>query len=179
MKKILILIPVIFLFIAGCSKKEEQTNTNTNNNTTQPPVQQTPVPTQTEKKQDTVKTPDEKKETGKKEQTANSNATRVTFAAGETQVILDGKKSSFNDKRVYVFSAKKGQVLLTRVMSKDTKANIRIGKIISPSGKEEGPFDIKIKYELEETGDWKIELGEYKNPGEPWKGDYQLLVSVN
>jgi LAS superfamily LD-carboxypeptidase LdcB len=177
MKKFLIfLIPSVIITIAGCSKKEEQTNTTNN---TQPPVQQqtTPVPTQTEKK-DTTKLVEQKKESNSKEKT-NPAPYRVIFPAGETQVILNGKKTTFTEQPEYVVSGKAGQSILIRVMSKDTKSNISIDKIISPSGKVAGPYSVKMKYDIEETGDWKIVLGASNNPPDPWKGDYQILIAVN
>lgn len=168
------LITAMIITTAGCSKKEEQNNAKNN---TQPSVQQAPptAPTQTEKK-DTIKQIEQKKEEKNK---SNIAPIRVIFPAGETQVILDGKKTTFTEQPVYLVSGRAGQSILTRVMSKDTKSNIRIEKIISPTGKEVGPFGVKIKYDLNETGDWKIILGDSKYPPEPWKGDYQILVTVN
>lgn len=61
---------------------------------------------------------------------------------------------------------------------KEPNANIRIAQIISPSGKAEGPFGVKAKFDFNESGDWTIVLSENQMSGDPWKGEYKLMISI-
>lgn len=195
MKKIFPIITVIAcIILTGCSKKEEKPETTTEKKTDNTTTQTTPVPTitNTEKAPDANASTEEKKqqeqdgkEPEKKETELRdkSGAIRVKFPAGATEIMLNGKINGFGDKITYVVEARKGQTLLTRVMSaypeKNPDANIRLSQIISPSGKIEGPFGVKITLNLTESGDWKIVLGEDQMAGNPWKGEYKLLISIN
>lgn len=173
-----LILPVIFLLfiLNGCAKKEEKNNNVTKKDSV---VNTTPIPTVINKPDTTNQTQDKNENKEPEKQTKEKSAvTRVNFPAGETQVILDGKINGINDKIIYVVSGKKNQSILARVMAKDANANIRVGQIISPSGKIAGPFDIKIKYDLEETGDWQVTIAEYPDKNS-WKGDFQILLSLN
>ena len=180
MKKLFpLIIIIVSLLLIGCSKKDDKTETTNKPQETTTPPSTTPVPTQTEKKEEPNKSAEEKKTPEKNVQSDKSGPIRVTFPIGTAQVILPGKMNGISDKKTYVCDAKKNQTMLIRVMSKDSKANIRIAQIISPSGKSDGPFSIKMKYDLDEAGDWKFILGENQMAGEPWTGDYEVLISIN
>lgn len=185
MKKIsFILFLSCLVYFTGCTKKDEKSDTTTKpQETTTPPPSTTPVPTQTEKKEEPVKSVEEKKETEKKESLRDkSGAIRVSFPAGSTEVMLNGKINGISDRISYVVDAKKGQSMITRVMAaypeKEPNANIRIAQIISPSGKAEGPFGVKAKFDFNESGDWTIVLSENQMSGDPWKGEYKLMISI-
>lgn len=175
MKKItLYLILSLMICFTGCTKKEEKPVTTT------PPVT---TPTQTEKKEEPNKPVEEKKESEKNEVRDKSGDIRVNFPDGTTIVNLKGKINGLKDKITYVIEVKKNHTLLTRVSAaepeKNPDANIRIEKIIRPSGKSEGPFGVKIKYDLDEVGDWKIVLSGDETAGKSWTGEYNLMITVN
>lgn len=177
MKKITsYLVLSLMICLTGCTKKEEKPVTIT------PPVT-TPVPTQTEKKEEPVKPIEEKKESENKEIRDKSGAIRVNFPAGTTIVNLKGKINGLQDKITYVVEAKKNQIILIKVIAaepeKNPDANIRIEKLIRPSGTSEGPFGVKIKYDLDEAGDWKIVLSGDETAGKSWKGEYNLMITLN
>jgi len=181
MKIIITAALLSFALLTGCGKKEEKTDTSGTQTTPQTtPSTTTPqTTTPTEKKETANTSTEEKKEPEKKDELRDkSGAIRVKFPAGATEVTLNGKINGFGDKVTYVFECSKKQMLLTRVSATDEKANIRIEQIISPSGKADGPFDTKIRYDLTETGDWKIVLGENQMAGNPWKGEFKLLISI-
>jgi hypothetical protein len=176
-KVILYLLLLCFICFTSCSKKEDKTET-----TIKPSETTTPVPSQTEKKEEPIKTAEQKNETVKKEELKEkSGAIRINIPPGSSEVFLDGKINGLKDRITYVVEAKKGQVMLTRVMAaypeKEPNSNIRIEQIISPSGKIEGPFGAKIKYDFEESGNYKIVLSENEMVS-PWKGEYKLRVII-
>lgn len=184
MKKIFpVFAVVISLIIIGCSKKEDKPESTTEKKTESVT---TPTPSGTTNKTDTNASTEEKeqqkkdsKEPEKKESLRDkSGAIIVKFPAGATQVTLNGKINGFGEQITYVFEAKKGQKLFANVMSVEMNANIRISQIISPTGKADGPFGEKTNYNLSESGDWKIVLSENQMAGDPWKGEYQLLISI-
>ncbi len=185
MKKIsFILFLSCLIYFTGCTKKDEKSETTTKpQETITPPPSTTPVPTQTEKKEEPVKSIEEKKETEKKESLRDkSGAIRVNFPAGATEVMLNGNINGMNERITYVVEVTKGQGMITRVMAaypeKEPNANIRIAQIISPSGKAEGPFGVKAKFDFNESGDYKIVLSENQMAGDPWKGEYKLMISI-
>lgn len=175
MKKITLSVILLFLIcLSGCTKKEEKTGT------TNPPVT---TPPQTEKKEEPNKPVEEKKESENIEIREKSGAIRVNFPDGTTIVNLKGKINGLKDKITYVVKVKQNQTILTRVSAaepeKNPDANIRIEKLIKPSGKSEGPFGVKIKYDFDEAGDWKIVLSGDEAAGKSWTGEYNLMITVN
>lgn len=184
MKKIVPIFVIIISFILmGCSKKEEKPETTTEKKTettTQSPSTITEkAPTANGSIEEKVQQKNDSKEPEKKDELRDkSGAIRVKFPAGATQVTLNGKINGFGEHITYVVEAKKGQKLFTNVMSVDMNANIRISQIISPSGEGDGPFGPKTQYDLTENGDWKIVLSENQMAGDPWKGEFQLLISI-
>lgn len=172
-----VLVIIICVTLIGCSKKEEKTDTATQK--TEAPKTTTPPGTTTDKKETANSSSEEKKESDKKEELRDkSGAIRVKFPAGATQITLNGKINGFGEHITYVVEAKKGQKMFVNVMSVEMNSNIRISQIISPKGEGDGPFGEKTTYDLAETGDWKIVLGENQMAGDPWKGEYQLLISI-
>lgn len=182
MKKFFPLIIIaVFLFLTGCSKKEDKTESNskkteTTTNTTTEPV------TTTEKKESANPSAEEKKvtiEAEKKDELRDkSGAIRVKFPAGATQVTLNGKINGMGEHITYVFEVKKGQQLNASVSSKDKNANIRIAQILTPSDEGDGPFGQSVKYNFDKSGDWKLVLSENQMAGDPWKGEYNLTISI-
>ncbi|CAF3700105.1 unnamed protein product [Rotaria sp. Silwood1] len=166
------------LLIRGCSKKEEKPET-----TNKPPETTVPPPTTTTEKKENANTSTEEKKDSKEPEKKNelrdkSGAIRVKFPAGSTEIVVNGKINGAKDKPSYIFEAKKGQNLVSRVFSEDPKSNITIAQLISPTGKPYGPFGVKFRYDLNEDGDWKIILTENLNAGSSWIGEYKLLVSI-
>lgn len=184
MKKIIPIFAIIISFILiGCSKKDEKPETTSEKKTettTQSPSTITEkAPTANGSTEEKVQQKNDSKEPEKKEELRDkSGAIRVKFPAGATQVTLNGKINGFGEHITYVVEAKKGQKLFTNVMSVEMNANIRIAQIISPSGEGDGPFGPKTQYDLTESGDWKIVLSENQMAGDPWKGEFQLLISI-
>ncbi|MBS1495235.1 MAG: hypothetical protein JST55_17145 [Bacteroidetes bacterium] len=176
------LFPIIIVCIAltGCTKKEDKTDTSTQK--TETPKTTTPPTTTTDKMETANSSAEEKKESKesdkKDELRDKSGAIRVKFPAGATQVTLNGKINGFGEHITYVVEAKKGQKMFVNVMSVEMNSNIKISQIISPSNEGDGPFGEKTTYDLTENGDWKIVLGENQMAGDPWKGEYQLLISI-
>jgi uncharacterized lipoprotein NlpE involved in copper resistance len=179
MKKIFsTLIIIICLTLIGCTKKEDKTDTTTKKTESESPKTTTSTTT-TDKKETANSSSEDKKESDKKEELRDkSGAIRVKFPAGATQITLNGKINGFGEHITYVVEAKKGQKMFANVMSVEMNSNIRISQIISPSGNGDGPFGEKTTYDLTENGDWKIVLGENQMAGDPWKGEYQLLISI-
>lgn len=186
MKKLFPIFAVIIsLILIGCSKKEEKPESTTEkktetvktpNTTPQGSTDKTDANASTEEKEQQKK---DSKEPEKKESLRDkSGAIIVKFPAGATQVTLNGKINGFGEQITYVFEASKGQKLFANVMSVEMDANIRISQIISPSGNADGPFGEKTNYNLDESGNWKIVLSENQMAGDPWKGEYQLLISI-
>lgn len=186
MKKIFPIFAVIIsLVFIGCSKKEEKPENTTEKKTETVTTPNTTSQGSTDKSDANASTEEKKhqmedgKEPEKKESLRDkSGAIIVKFPAGATQVTLNGKINGFGEQITYVFEAKKGQKLFANVMSVEMDANIRISQIISPSGKADGPFGEKTNYNLDESGNWKIVLSENQMAGDPWKGEYQLLISI-
>jgi uncharacterized lipoprotein NlpE involved in copper resistance len=187
MKKLFPIFAVIIsLILIGCSKKEEKPESTTEKKTETVTTPNTTPQGSTDKQPEANASTDEKeqqkkdsKEPDKKESLRDkSGAIIVKFPAGATQVTLNGKINGFGEQITYVFEAKKGQKLFANVMSVEMDANIRISQIISPSGTGDGPFGEKTNYNLNESGNWKIVLSENQMAGDPWKGEYQLLISI-
>lgn len=181
MKKLILLsVFTCILYFAGCSKKEEKTESSDSKNQTTSTQQNTTTNTKTETKTDANKSAEEKKETTdkKNELRDKEGAIRVKFPAGATEVTLNGKINGFGEEVTYVFEVKKGQQLNASVTSSDKNANIRISQIITPKDEGDGPFGQKIKYNFDQSGDWKIVLSENQMAGDSWKGEYKLTINI-
>lgn len=182
MKKIILsaLLLSFALVSAGCKKSTDSAGTTE----TTPPVTNPNTNTTTTQPTETANTPvEEKKEPETKTQTGNelrdkSGAIRVKFPAGSTEITLDGNVKGFGEKVSYVLEASKGQKLFVKLVVIDPNGNLYINQIISPSGKADGPFGVKTIYPLTESGDWKVVLGESQMAGDPWKGRFQLTLSI-
>ncbi len=181
MKKIIPIFVIIISFILiGCAKKDEKPETTTEKKTET--TSQSPTTT-TEKKPDANASTEEKKESKepekKEELRDKSGAIRVKFPAGVTEVTLNGSIKGFGDEPTYVFEVSKGQTLNAQVTAANKKnANIRFVQIISPKGEGDGPFTDKIKYSLNESGDWKLIISENQRADDEWKGEYKLTISI-
>ncbi len=103
---------------------------------------------------------------------------RVNFPVGSTQVTLNGNIKGFGQNIPYVFEVSKGQKLNASVKPKTGEGNIRIGQIIDPSGKADGPFGDRMTYILNQSGDWKLVLNENMMSGEPWEGEYLFTIEI-
>jgi hypothetical protein len=174
-----ILVIIISFILIGCAKKDEKPETTEKKTET---TSQSPTTT-TEKKPDANASTEEKKqskEPEKKEELRDkSGAIRVKFPAGATEVTLNGSIKGFGDEPTYVFEVSKGQTLNAQVMGvKNKSANIRFVQIISPKGEGDGPFTDKIKYSLNESGDWKLIISENQRADDEWKGEYKLTISI-
>lgn len=182
-KTLLLLIVCSVFLLNGCTKKDEKTEapTNKTETSTTPPTTTSKTETantSTEEKKESEKKETEKKDSDKKELRDKSGAIRVNFPAGATEVTLNGKITGFGEHITYVFEVKKGQQLNASVGSSDKNANIRIAQIITPKGDADGPFGPSAKYDLNESGDWKLVLSENQMAGDPWKGEYKLTIKI-
>lgn len=175
----LFLILSCLIYLTGCTKKEEKNvTTTTPQQTTTPPPSTTPVPTQTE----TDKQLEEKKEPEKKDEQDKSGAIRVNFPPGKVEMVIKGKINGLKDKITYVVHGTTGQVLFAKLMASDPDknpdANLNLVSIISPSGIVKGPFGVKTKYDLTETGDWRVVVGQVET-FKSWKGEYDFIINVH
>lgn len=185
MKKIIPIFAIIISFILiGCSKKDEKPETTSEKKTettTQTPMTTTEkAPTANGSTEEKVQQKNDSKEPEKKEELRDkSGAIRVKFPAGATEVTLNGSIKGFGDEPTYVFEVSKGQTLNAQVTAANKKnANIRFVQIISPKGEGDGPFTDKIKYSLNESGDWKLIISENQRADDEWKGEYKLTISI-
>ena len=180
MKLLFLFAVIVCLSFYSCGKddiKNDNQNQTTgaapnNNNTTQ--QTKTPEPPKHEESIPEAHELAEKKTAN----TNSSNGIRVNFPAGATQVSMNGKISGFGESVTYLFEVKEGQTMTASVKPQSGKGNIRIGQIIFPSGKADGPFGIQMTYPLTESGDWKLILGEDQMAGDPWEGEYVLTVEI-
>jgi hypothetical protein len=173
--------------LTGCSKKEEKPETiNKPQETTNPPGT-TPVPTTTTEKKDSAHTiTEDKKETKepeKKELNDKSGAVRIQFPSENSPLTLNGKMKGAGDKITYVFDAAEGNKLYAAILPIDAsgkenyEGNIRINQIIRPSGKIDGPFGLKAKYNFQESGNYILVICENNTAGTPpWEGDFILTI---
>jgi len=182
MKKLILLsIFTCIIYLTGCGKKEEKTESTGSQNQTTTTTPNTTTAPKTETKTDANKPTEEKKESTeeKKDNLRDKDgAIRVKFPAGATEVTLNGKIKGFGDEVTYVFEVKKGQQLNASVTSSDKNANIRISQIITPKDEGDGPFGQKIKYNFDQSGDWKLILSENQMAGDPWKGEFKLTINI-
>jgi hypothetical protein len=173
MKKTALLLILSCLCLTGCSKKEEKNETINKPQEVKAPPTTTPVPTQTEKKEEPNKQAEDKN---------NSKAIRVNFPPGKNEMLIKGKIKGLNDKITYVVQGNTGQTLFVKLMAtypdKNPDANLNIASIISPSGKVEGPFGVKKMLPLTEAGDWKVIVGEVES-FKSWQGEYDFIIDVH
>ena len=169
MKKLLSVILFTSFFFFSCGQKENKT----------PESGTTPD----NKKQQAANTNEPEKETKTSENPESEKREkpediRVKFPVGSTQVTLNGNIKGFGQNIPYVFEVSKGQKLTASVKPKTGEGNIRIGQIIDPSGKADGPFGDQMTYSLNASGDWKIVLSENMMSGDPWTGEYLLTIEI-
>lgn len=183
MKKISFIIFLSCLvYFTGCTKKDEKTETT--NKPTNPQTNTTPVPTQTEKKEEPTKTVEEKKETVKTETNNKASLIKLNSTTGAIDTTLTGIIDGSEKKIIYEFEAKKDQYLFFRIKVADPEKNpdvrLYIPELISPSGKVDGPFGVKVlrPYPLSESGIWKVSIAENITEGKPWKGEYNFILNV-
>lgn len=103
---------------------------------------------------------------------------RVEFPKGSTQVTLNHDIKGLSDKVTYVFEVSKGQKLNASVNPSKGTGNIRFNQLFSPSGNIEGPFGNTLQYDLNESGDWKLVVGESNMEGTPYEGEFLLTLSI-
>ena len=169
MKYLLSIILLISFFIFSCGQKENktpETGTRTEN-------KKQPAANTTEQAKENKAS--ENHETEKREKPKDI---RVEFSVGSTQVTLNGNIKGFGQNIPYVFEVSKGQKLNASVKPKTGEGNIRIGQIIDPSGKADGPFGDQMTYKLNQSGDWKLIINENMMSGEPWAGEYLLTIEI-
>lgn len=168
--KILYAVLILLSFIfSSCGQKENKTPEpgTTTENKKQPAANTT----EKVKENDASENPEPEKREKPKD-------IRVEFPVGSTQVTLNGNIKGFGQNIPYVFEVSKGQKLNAIVKPKTGEGNIRIGQIIDPSGKADGPFGDQMTYKLNESGDWKLVLSENMMSGEPWAGEYLLTIEI-
>lgn len=181
MKKLILLsIFTCIVYFTGCGKKEDKTESPDSKNNQTTTQQNTTTTPKTETKTDANKSSEEKKLSSdiKEELRDKTGAIRVKFPAGATEVTLNGKIDGFGEEVTYVFEVSKGQQLNASVTSSDKNANIRISQIITPKDEGDGPFGQKIKYNFDQSGDWKLVLSENQMAGDPWKGEFKLTINI-
>lgn len=106
---------------------------------------------------------------------------RVNFPVGATEVSITGKIDGMNPV-TYLLNAAKGQTITGSIEavseSGKEQGNIRFSQIISPSGSADGPFGPSIKYDLTEAGTWKLIVSENQMSGDPWTGEFKMIVGI-
>jgi len=169
MKYLLSIILIISFFIFSCGQKENKTpETGTTTENKKQPAANT---TEQAKENEASENP----ETEKREKPKDI---RVEFSVGSTQVTLNGNIKGFGQNIPYVLEVSKGQKLNASVKPKTGEGNIRIGQIIDPSGKADGPFGDQMTYKLNQSGDWILIINENMMSGEPWTGEYFLTIEI-
>lgn len=169
MKNLLSVILLTSFFLFSCGQKENKTPES--GTTPDNKKQQAANTNEQEKENKTSENPESEKR-------EKPEDIRVKFPVGSTQVTLNGNIKGFGQNIPYVFEVSKGQKLTASVKPKTGEGNIRIGQIIDPSGKADGPFGEQMTYSLNESGDWKIILSENMMSGDPWAGEYLLTVEI-
>lgn len=181
-----ITILIVCLAVYSCGKKEtvqqknsEQSNINSQQNTPRNPAQnETKAPPQTTVPAHEPDMPESNSQQLTDSKIQKQEAIRVKFPTGSTQVTLNGGIGGFGENITYVFEVRKGQTLNASVKATDKNGNVRIGQIISPTGKADGPFGNSMTYNLSEGGDWKLVLSENQMSGDPYKGEYELTLNI-
>jgi hypothetical protein len=102
----------------------------------------------------------------------------VTPAKDSNFVVINDTMNGLSDKKTYEVDARDGQTLFAGIAAPVDTANIRINRIISPSGNADGPFGKEVTFPVTETGTWKIIVGGSLMQGEDYKGGYKLTLVV-
>ncbi|MEP7145779.1 MAG: hypothetical protein ABI792_02085 [bacterium] len=103
---------------------------------------------------------------------------RINFPDGATQMILMNNINGLNDNITYVLEARKGQKLTASLSTLGGLGNIRFNQIIDPSGKADGPFSREMTYDFNQSGDWKLVVGESNMLSEPYIGNYKFKIGI-
>ena len=100
----------------------------------------------------------------------------IPNADGKTEIkdIIHG----LGTHRTFAVEAQKGQTLKASVRAEPSLANIRVNQIISPSEELDGPFGQDMEYTLDESGRWKIVIGESNMQGDDYKGAFTLSIEL-
>ncbi len=103
----------------------------------------------------------------------------VTISPGgdtkEERKTVRGKVTGGNAPFSYALTVNGPGTLQVTLAPDKIGCNIRIGKIISPSGKTEGPFSKETKYKLTETGTYQIHV-EHANAASAESCDFTLRM---
>lgn len=167
MKTILTLSIIFILSLSGCGDSKKNTtneNTGASGTNTQTPQQQNNPPGQKENTNQSTQN--------------NAGGIRVQFPVGSTQVTLNGNIKGLEDNITYVFEVRQGQKLTASVKPAKGQGNIRFNQIFDPSGNADGPFGNQMTYNLNQSGDWKLVVGESNMLGEPFVGEYMLTIEI-
>lgn len=79
-------------------------------------------------------------------------------------------------KTVFEFDSSTATGLLLKVTPADSTANLRISRIIDPTGKSDGPFGREIDYPITEKGIYKVIVSESLMQGDPYSGRFEFDV---
>lgn len=133
--------------------------------------------------------PEIKKDTSSKEKESDSkpltentpDGIKINFPADVTEVSIEGKIDGLNNV-TYLLDVSKGQKLTGSIeaVSEAGKKqnNIRFSQIFTPSGQADGPFGPKIEYDLSEAGMWKLVVSENQMSGDPWTGEFKMVIGI-
>lgn len=96
----------------------------------------------------------------------------------EGRKTVRGKVSGGNAPYSYSLTVNGPGTLQVTLAPDKIGCNIRIGKIISPTGKSEGPFSKETKYKLTETGTYQIQV-EHADASSAEVCDFTLRMVTN
>ncbi len=108
----------------------------------------------------------------------SANPIRLNFPAGATQMTIMGNIEGLGDNLTYIFEVSKGQKLTASLITPGSKGNVRFNQIFDPSGNADGPFSNEMTYNLNQSGDWKLVVGESNMLGEPYTGKYEFKIQI-
>jgi hypothetical protein len=164
----------ISVLIYSCGDNNKDTGNETKTSTNKSSDRST-----TKTPEDSMNTNKNNKDTGVQDQSVKTaDPIRVNFPAGGNQITLMNYIKGLNDNITYVFEVRKGQKLTASLSTLGGLGNIRFNQIIDPSGNADGPFSNQMNYDFNQSGDWKLVVGESNMLGEPYAGNYKFKIEI-
>lgn len=181
-KKLFVLV-IIFssvTFLSSCNNKSDDPNSRMDD-TARQEQNQTTTQNSNETSQD-ANSEEKAPSTNDKPLTEDTkDGIKVNFPVGATEVSITGKIDGMNPV-TYLMDVSKGQTITGSIEavseSGKEQGNIRFSQIISPSGNADGPFGPTIKYDLTEAGTWKLIVNENQMSGDPWTGEFKMIIGI-
>jgi small nuclear ribonucleoprotein (snRNP)-like protein len=110
-------------------------------------------------------------------QRPSKNTTHILNTDGDT-LFVNLKMDSIGQHHNISIKVQSGKTIFGELSSKDSMANIRFTQIQLPDLKFDGPFGRNVRYNIKDTGEYHLIIGQNLMAGDPWKGDFILKAWV-